>query len=416
MKTKTKVKMDYMDLQAQDVNALVQLAFDKYHQGELDNALDIAQRSLELKNKNNPCVNLIGSILHSQGKVSESAHYFKEAIKHDPTNVECYYNLGVVLRQAGDMTASLSQQARALEINPEYIPSLNEAGLLYLAKKDNSSAGELLHRAYELDPKNRATLVNIAYHCTVMNLLNEAISFSQALIKVDPDCAEPYFTIGYALSKANFFEESVKYAKLSMNKTNKYSSEKEHYLLMNYLYSDQFSGEQIFEAHKSWSRKFLRNDAFPRRGNDDPHKKLKVGFISSDFREHSVSNFFLAIVENYNKSKFEYSCYSGVSKADFITERIRAAVDIWREVYDLSETGIVELIKQDEIDILVDLAGHSQGNYIRVFGHKPAPVQMTYLGYPFSTGLENMDYRITDEYADPKGMTEHLHTETLIRM
>jgi predicted O-linked N-acetylglucosamine transferase (SPINDLY family) len=143
---------------------------------------------------------------------------------------------------------------------------------------------------------------------------------------------------------------------------------------------------------------------------------LRVGYVSADFRQHSVAFFIEPVIEAHDRRGFEVICYSNVAWPDAVTMRMRKLADQWRDIARRCDEDVAEQIRRDGVDILVDLAGHTDGNRLLVFARKPAPVQVTYLGYPDTTGLRTMDYRLTDAYADPPGETEPYHSEELVRL
>jgi predicted O-linked N-acetylglucosamine transferase (SPINDLY family) len=148
----------------------------------------------------------------------------------------------------------------------------------------------------------------------------------------------------------------------------------------------------------------------------DPERKLRIGYVSADFREHPANYFFEPLLKLHDRQTFEVFAYYNLAQGDNITARLKQEFDHWRDVHVLSDGAVANLIEADEIDILVDLAGHTGHSRLLVFARKPAPVQVTWLGYPATTGMVAMDYRITDSYAEPPGMTEHLNAETLWRL
>ena len=145
-------------------------------------------------------------------------------------------------------------------------------------------------------------------------------------------------------------------------------------------------------------------------------RKLRVGFVSGDLRTHSVAHFFEPILSARNRDAFEYICYNTKGQPDEVTERLRAGADAWRDVWQLTDDALAEQIRADRIDILVDLSGYTEFNRLPVFARRAAPVQITYLGFPNSTGLPAMDYRITDGRADPSPLADELHSEKLLRL
>jgi predicted O-linked N-acetylglucosamine transferase (SPINDLY family) len=186
-------------------------------------------------------------------------------------------------------------------------------------------------------------------------------------------------------------------------------------MLLNYL--PDADAAIVFKEHLEWGRvvqtRIRRLD--PVKPTRDTQRRLRVGYLSPDFREHSVASFIEPVLKHHDRSQFEVCCYSYLPTPDETTRRIKAAVDVWRDIDKLSDEETARLIREDRIDILIDLSGHTGNNRLGVFAAKPAPVQMTWLGYPNTTGLSAIDYRITDGVADPAGEDAH-YSEKLLRL
>ena len=189
-------------------------------------------------------------------------------------------------------------------------------------------------------------------------------------------------------------------------------------LRSNLLYALNFdrrtSPEELFREHCEFGKR-LGGTAAP-RPKWRPKRSLKIGYVSGDFCDHPVSYFFEPVLENHRRGSFEITLYSSTARPDFLTRRLRRLACRWRDVRGASDAKLAAMVQRDGIDILVDLAGHTSIARLATFARKPAPVQATYLGYPNTRGLAAMDYRITDKWADPPGMTEQLHTEELVRL
>jgi len=187
-------------------------------------------------------------------------------------------------------------------------------------------------------------------------------------------------------------------------------------LMLAMNYSEKFTQKEIYEESCKWNETFCRSSEHkpePKRS----HPAIRIGLVSGDFRRHSVTYFLEPLLKNIDKKQFEIFCYSDVDSPDTVTERLRKLSDVWHDTSNIVDEDLANLIRSDEVDILVDLAGHS-GRRIRlpVFCHRPAPVQVSWLGYPNTSGLSAIQYRITDEIVDPPGLSDGLHTEKLIRL
>ena len=190
-------------------------------------------------------------------------------------------------------------------------------------------------------------------------------------------------------------------------------------LLMALHYSSDTTAEQIASEHLSWQQRIgLASLASPTaHPNDpDPERKLRVGYVSADFKTHSVACFLEPLLRAHDRQQLEIYCYVNNPRSDDTTKRFQALADHWRPIVSQSDQELAAHIRHDRIDLLVDCSGHTKGNRLLAFALKPAPIQLSYLGYPATTGLSTMDGRIVDRWTDPVALTEHLHSEHLIRL
>ena len=361
-----------------------------------------------------PYANL-GAILLKRERPEEAKACCQEALRRKPCSPEAHNNLGNIFRIQHNLAEARACFARALEADPGYFEAhLNLGGVLReldLLEEAIASCREALRSK----PGSAEALTQLGIAFRDQGRLEEAQNFFCEAIRCRPDLAEPYVNLGGVLKDQGRLEEAIALCLKGQALNAKTSSN-----LFYYLHYDTLCPpEQIFQEHRRWGQEHTREltAPFEPHANDrTPDRRLRIGYVSGDFRTHSVAFFFEPIVSSHDRKEFEVYCYSNVAKPDAVTRRFREFAHGWREILGLTDTQIVELVRQDQIDILVDLAGHTAGNRLLVFARKPAPVQVTYLGYPDTTGLEAIDYRLTDAWADPVGQTEHLHTEELVRL
>jgi predicted O-linked N-acetylglucosamine transferase (SPINDLY family) len=176
--------------------------------------------------------------------------------------------------------------------------------------------------------------------------------------------------------------------------------------------------DEIFHAHLEWARNTLwPATPLPGYPNDpDPERRLRVGYVSADFRAHVMGWYIGQVLECHDRQRFEVFCYANVARPDDNTRRLQALAEHWRDIRGFSDDEATEQIRRDRIDLLIDLSGHTDGHRLTLFARKPAPVQASHFGYMETSGLDAIDYRITDAVCDPPGMTERYHTERLVRL
>ena len=184
-------------------------------------------------------------------------------------------------------------------------------------------------------------------------------------------------------------------------------------------YHPDYDAQALLAEHRDWARRYAEPLAAEIRPHDNdraPARKLRVGFVSPDFRDHPVGQLLLPLFSHHDRRQTEIVCYCDVRAADAVTTKLKALADGWHDVVGLSDPQVADRIRGDRIDILVDLALHTADNRLLVFARKPAPVQVTMLGMPSTTGLATIDYRLTDPYLDPPGASDGDYTERSIRL
>ena len=191
-------------------------------------------------------------------------------------------------------------------------------------------------------------------------------------------------------------------------------------LLFTLNFLPEITPQDLFEAHRRFGALMQQQIAalplpLPPRERD-PQRRLRVAYVSPDFHNHPIARFIIPVLRQHDRGVVEVFCYHCHKRSDDITLEIRGVSDHWRDVAGLDDAELAAQVQADGIDLLIDLAGHTTGSRVSLFAMKPAPVQMTWLGYLGTTGLSRMDYRLTDAHADPVGASEHLHTEALLRL
>jgi protein O-GlcNAc transferase len=190
-------------------------------------------------------------------------------------------------------------------------------------------------------------------------------------------------------------------------------------LLFHRHYLSPVDAPRLFDLHRDYGA--LLQKTWPLPPGDypqapDPERRLRIGYVSPNLSRHSVGYFIEPVIRSHDRRRFEVFCYYNHALADDATRRMRESADGWRDVANADDESVARMVREDGIDILFDLAGHSKGNRLGVFARRPAPVQMTWLGYPDTTGLGAIEFRVTDHTADPAPAAEHRHTEKLLRI
>lgn len=362
--------------------------------------------------------NNLGTVLKDLGRYDEARAHLLQALAIQPDYVEAYCNLGVLESEIGQLEAALTYQRQAIALKPDYPEAYYNLGCVLADMGRRNEAIECYQKAVELAPDSYKAYNNMAVMYRESGELEKAITCGEKALAIKPDFAEPYINIGNALSSLGRSTDAIESYRKATDFDSKHAGAYSN-LLFSMLYNANITPATLSEEVDRYRRAI--EDEFvgqwPKHANTcEPGRPLRIGYVSGDFRNHAIAYFIEQILANHNKSEFEIFCYYNHLLQDLVTERLRKFANHWRQVKTLSDEQMAALVQSDRIDILVDLSGHTALNRLSVFARKPAPVQVTWMGYCGTTGLSAMDYRLTDANLDPPGLTERFHTETLIRL
>ena len=301
----------------------------------------------------------------------------------NPTTPRPIPHLGNALRDQGKLDEAVAAYRQAIRFKPDYAEA-------------HSNLGNALKDQGKLD---------------------EAVAAYRQAIAIKPDQAEAHSNLGIALKDQGKLDEAVAAYRQAISIKPDYA-EAHSNLLFSLNYHDKWTADRLFAEHREWDERHGRRISRPTAYANDREvgRRLKIGYVSPDFRRHSVAYFVEPLLKGHDRQAVEVFCYAEVKRPDTVTGELQRLADHWLVTVGLSDDELAARIRADGIDILVDLAGHTANNRLRVFARKPAPVQVTWLGYPNTTGLEAIDYRLVDAVTDPVGEADAWASETLGRL
>ena len=380
---RNKAKRSQNKQSAEKYHNLLQKAANHQHAGRIDKAVGCYQRALGLSAGDAHMHNELGTLYQLQGDVGKAQQCYQRAAELDPDLGAAQYNLGNIFAFQGKVEQALACFRQAAAIDPNNADALTNIGNLLKDQWKLKEAEEYLGQAVSINPDHAEKVYNLGVVRNDQGRREEAVNCYRRALKLDPGNASMHSTL---LSSMNY-EPAVS------------------------------CREQFTAASQWWEQHGASLSKRVSYGNEpDPDRRLRIGYVSPDLRMHSVSYFFLPLIASHNREEVEVFCYADVMRPDETTEKIRGLSDHWCSAVRMSHKALVARIQADRIDILVDLAGHTLYNRLLVFARKPSPIQMTWLGYPNITGLPVIDYRLTDEIADPEGVSDAFYSETLVRM
>jgi predicted O-linked N-acetylglucosamine transferase (SPINDLY family) len=387
-------------------------------QGKLDEAAACYQRALELKPGYAEAHNNLGNVLKSHGKLDEAAACYQRALERNPTFAELHNNLGNVFMDQGKPDEAAGCYQRALRLKPNYAEAHNNLGNVFKDQGKLDEAAACYQRALQWKPDFALAHYNLGLVCQDRENLDEAVACYRQALKWDPTYAEAHNNLGNTLKDQGNLDEAVasfrRAMELKPEDPTAYSN-----LLFTLLFCPGYDARTIYEEHRLWSRRFaepLAGLIQPHPNDCTSHRRLRIGYVSPDFRDHAQSFFMAPLLSAHDHENFEIYCYGDVARPDEITARLRSLADVWRDITGYSDEQVARLVRQDRIDILVDLTMHMARNRLLVFARKPAPVQVSWLAYPGTSGLSTVDYRFTDPYVDPPGLHDHDYSEESIHL
>lgn len=374
---------------------------------------------------------------HAAGRLVEAEALYRERLAEEPQDIDALHFLGVIALQRGAPAEALDLISRALARNPNNPPACNNLGLALAALGRRTEALRTTLRAVALQPDYADALANLrrlmdgatdpaAEEIDALMVLGDAYSRGNALdeaadcmrriLAVDPAAGNAHNLLANVLRNQGLHREAMRHYELALEHDSAPAVVFQNLLFCMQCSSD-FSAADIHARHREFARRFEAPllPPPPFSGRRDPERRLRVGYVSPDFRNHVVGHYMQPIFERHDRARFEVHGYSVGARGDDLTERLAALVDRWHEVAALSEEALAALVREHGIDVLVDLCGHGPGNRILAFARKPAPVQVSYLDYSATTGLSSIDYRLTTAYCDPPG-AERYYSERLVRL
>lgn len=348
-----------------------------------DKALDAASRATRLRPDLPAAYATFGSILFAEGKLDASIPYFSKALTLDPNYLEGYNNLGAALLQLDRTDEAIAAYEKAIALSEEEArgPSHFNLATELLGRFSVEKAVASFGKALAANPNFAAAQNNLGVALQNLGKRDEALEAYGRVIEIDPQYAAAY-----------------------CNK------------LMAMQYSERYGNEDALATARAFGAAFDHPDSRAFDGRDlAPERRLRVGYVSGDFNAHPVGFFSIGAIEAHDPARFEIYCYYNCNKSDEWTARFRNAAGHWREILGKNDAEVAEMVREDEIDILVDLAGHTNKTRLPLFGLKPAPLQVHWIGHTGTTGLPSMDYLILDPVSAPPG-ADRFYTESLVRL
>lgn len=397
----------YMDLGG----ALVNL-------GQPEEAVASYRESLRLKPGMADTHLNLGRALYLLERWTEAEAAFRDGLKLAPNSSDGYLDLGNLLQRRGDRAGAVNAFMRSIAANPKQIRAYYNLGILLDEVKRYDDALAVYQQGLEVDPAHAPFLAGMAAIHLHQSHYEAGLDCARQALALDPKLATAHSYLGSIQRQLGDAQAALASYARSLQFDPDNTDTIQNYLFI-LLYSHEHSAAEVFSEYTRLGAALEApyQALWPvHRNNRDAMRRLKIGYVSGDFRLHPVASFLAPVMGQHDHDQFEIHCYDNHLLQDDVTEQLMAQSDHWLAVTHMTDDELAARIMADGIDILIDLSGHTAHNRLLTFARKPAPVQMNWIGYPSTTGLTAIDYRITDDGMDPPGLSERYHTERLIHL
>lgn len=380
--------------------------------GRLEEAEASFRRALELKPDYATAHYNLGNTLKKLGRLDEAEAEYRHVLALTPDFPDAHNNLGSTLKESGRLDEAEVSLRRALQIKPDYAEAHYNLGntLKELGRPDEAEAS--YRRALQIDPDYAKAHSNLGAALHEQGRRAEAEACCRRAIELAPEYAPAHQNLAIVLAYLSDFDEVVAESNLALHLKSDAAVDWEQRLYI-YSYHPDLSAEEIYAEFVRWGDRFADPVVDFSAHDRTPGRRLRVAYVSPDFRGHTSRFFFWPLFANHDHEVVELYAYSNVKTEDDETRKFKGLFEHWRDIRGVADGDVARMIREDGIDILVDGCSHMRDDRLGVFTLKPAPIQVTWLGAAWTTGLKMIDYALIDPYMAPEGT---LTRETIVRL
>ncbi len=393
-KTAIRIEPDYAEAYSNLGNALKGL-------GQVSDAVAAYQAAIRIKPDYAEAHSNLGNALRELGRIGHAADACSAAVRAKPDFAEAYSNLGNALKALGRLDEAVAAYNSAIRIKPELAEAHSNLGVALYDLGHLDEAAAAYRAALRIRPDYAEAYYNLGNALYDWARLIDAVAAHTTALRLKPDYAEAYCNRGNALKDLGRLDEAVASYTAAIGIKPDYADAHSNLLLCVH-YLPGFRGRNILEIARRFADQVGTKFVPVLRCSPDPDRRLRIGYVSGDFGRHPVGYFLSRVLANHDRVAVEIFCYSTSARADDMTTQLQSMADHWRSLVGWSDQAAADLVAGDGIDILVDLSGHTALNRLPMFARKPAPIQVSWLGYFGTTGLTAMDYVLADRFVAPE--------------
>ncbi len=439
-----------LEIQSEYADAHCNLGVVLHELGRLDAAEASLRRALLIRPDHAKTINNLGNILIESDRSDDAEQIFTNALRMQIIQGEMYFGLGRAYKEMGRLNEAEASYHKALQFNPDNTNVHYNLGNLFAQQGKMSKAEESYRQALSYKPDFAEASNNLALTLKERGALNEALLACRSALSINPDLQTAHNTLGLILKSmgrlddaknsfvhaldlnpddaavlnnlGNVFKDTGdlgqaiecyrRAAELDLQDTQAHSN-----LVYSIYFHPGYSERAIREEAEKFARSHRPLVLVSHKDHDrNPDRRLRIGYVSPNFKDHCQSLFTIPLLSHHDHVSFEIFCYAQLLHPDELSQRLQGYADVWRITQGMSEAQLAEMIKADEVDILVDLTMHMDKGRPMLFASKPAPVQIAWLAYPGTTGIPEIDYRLTDPWLDPVELGDERYVERSLRL
>jgi len=380
---------------------------------QFDAAIASYEKAIQLKPDYAEAYSNRGNVLKDLKQFEAAISSYDKAIQLKPDYAEAYSNRGNALQELKQYEAAIASYDKAIQLNPGLAEAYSNRGNAQNNFKQFDAAIASYDKAIQLKPDYAEAYSNHGNSLRLMSCLVGALDSATKAIQLDPNLAVAQQTYSSVLAYLSDYRVVIAHSNIALAQAPESSAIWEGHLY-TWIYHPDLSTNEIVAEHIRWGERFPMptEDKFINHQRS-VHRRLRVGYVSPDFRGHTCRFYFDPLFSQHDHTKFEFFAYSNVAIEDEHTQRFKTYFDTWRNIYGVSDQNVAEMVQCDQIDILVDACGHMLDTRLEVFALKPAPIQVTWLGAAWTTGLKQIDYALFDPYMGPLGTQA---SETIVQL
>ena len=391
----------------------IEKTFDLAVQNQKKNNFQVAENLYNEVLKINPnhfgSIFLLGALSIKIKNFDRAIQLLNQAILIQPNHAQSHNNLGVVFLELGEVQKAMSYYQTAINSQPNYADAHNNLGVVFNKLGEDQKAISCYQKAISIQPNYADAHYNLGNVLDKLNKHQEAIICYEKVIQINPNYADAHYNQGNALRELGEFKKAISCYQKAINSKHNYALAYNN-MLFTLLYMEKTDSKYYLSKTREFrsSLKPINDDLLLKYQFNIKPKKLRIGFVSGDFREHPVGFFLLDTLNHLKNNDLELIAYSNSQIEDSLSIKLKSHFTIWHEIASQSNMNVINKIRKDGIHVLVDLSGHSEKNRLPIFINKPAPVQVSWVGYPGSTGIPEIDYLIGDPFVTPENMNGHI--------